>query len=123
MNSARTLRQAGQTIQVKCGPPPVLPERLFFEALLYIARTGIPRRDLPSEFGSWDAVYNRLQRWMASGSLARLFELLTDKPELGSVKRILIDATYVRGPSLRGRRGKKRGLLPTKGCLVGAAAV
>jgi putative transposase len=46
----------------KGGQVPVLPDRLFFEALLYLARTGIPWRDLPAEFGRWDAVYNRFPR-------------------------------------------------------------
>src|SRR3979490_204920 len=67
----------------KGGQPPGLPERDFFEALLYLARTGVPWRDLPGEFGRWDAVYNRFRRWIASGSLARLFELLTDNPDFG----------------------------------------
>ena len=52
-----------------CGQQPRLPDRAFFEALLYWARTGIPWRDLPAEFGSWDAVYNRFRRWVASGGL------------------------------------------------------
>ncbi len=30
------------------GQPPVLPDRLFFEAVLYLARTGVAWRDLPS---------------------------------------------------------------------------
>src|SRR6516225_12037772 len=37
------------------GPAPKVPDRQFFEALLYLARTSIPWRDLPSEFGAWDA--------------------------------------------------------------------
>jgi putative transposase len=80
----------------KSGQPPVLSERMFFEALLYWARTGIPWRDMPSEFGEWDAVYNRLGRWVRSGSLKALFELLTADPELGEVRRVLIDSTIVR---------------------------
>src|SRR6187399_3767391 len=77
----------------KGGQPPVIPDRLFFEAILYWARTGVPWRDLPSEFGEWDAVYNRLGRWVHSGSLRRLFELLTESPELGDVRRVLLDST------------------------------
>jgi transposase len=50
----------------KGGHEPKLPERMFFEVLLYWARTGIPWRDLPAEFGSWDAVYNRFGRWVRS---------------------------------------------------------
>lgn len=85
-----------QAKRYKCGQAPVLPERMFFEAVLYLARTGIPWRDLPSEFGGWDAMYNRFRRWIASGSLAKLFELLTDNPDFADVKRMLIDATNVR---------------------------
>ena len=80
----------------KGGQPPVLPDRMFFEAILYIARTGIPLRDLPGEFGAWDAVYNRFRRWVASGALARLFELMTADPQFGEVRRVLVDSTNVR---------------------------
>ena len=71
----------------KGGQPPAVPDRMFFEALLYLARTGIPLRDLPGEFGSWDAVYNRFRRWVASGALARLFEAMTADPQFGEVRR------------------------------------
>jgi transposase len=80
----------------KGGQPPALPERMFFEAILYIDRTGIPWRDLPAEFGSWDAVYNRFRRRVASGALARLFRSMTDDPQFGEVRRVLIDSTNVR---------------------------
>jgi transposase len=80
----------------KGGQPPVLSERLFFEAVLYLARTGIPLRDLPAEFGEWDAVYNRLRRWVHSGALRRLFDLLTADPAFGEVRRVLVDSTLVR---------------------------
>jgi transposase len=78
------------------GQPPRLPERDFFEALLYLARTGIPWRDLPAEFGRWDAVYNRFRRWVASGALRRLFEALTADPAFADFRRVLIDSTIVR---------------------------
>ena len=92
----------------KCGQPPELPERMFFEALLYWGRTGVPWRDLPAEFGRWDAVYNRFRRWVASGSLKALFELLTAGPEFGEVRRVLIDSTVVRAhPHAAGAPRKK----------------
>jgi putative transposase len=91
---------------------------MFLEAILYWARTGIPWRDLPSEFGSWDAVYNRFGRWVRSGSLKALFEALTAEPELGEVRRVLIDSTVVRAhqqasgaprkKSDEGRLGRRR---------------
>ena len=80
----------------KGGAAPVVPNRLFFEALLYWGRTGIPWRDLPAEFGAWDAIYNRFRRWVASGDMRRLFEAMTDSPQFDDVRRTFIDATIVR---------------------------
>ena len=94
----------------KGGNPPVIPDRVFFEAVLYWARTGVPWRDLPGDFGEWDAVYNRLRRWVYSGSLTTLFELLTAAPQLGEVRRVMIDSTIVRAHQhAAGARRKKSG--------------
>ena len=38
-------------VKQKAGSPPGLSDRLFIEAVLYVARTGIPWRDMPTEFG------------------------------------------------------------------------
>ncbi len=82
---------------------------MFFEALLYWARTGIPWLDLPDVFGAWDAVYNRFRRWVASGSLKTLFELLTANPEFAEVRRVLIDSTIIRAhPHAAGARRRQK---------------
>jgi transposase len=97
----------------KGGQPPALPDRSFFEALLYLARTGIPWRDLPAEFGRWDALYNRFRRWVASGALHRLFEALTADPTFGAVRRVLVDSTIVRAHQhAAGARRKKKRSVP-----------
>jgi|SRR5580765_3080071 transposase len=94
----------------RCGQRPRLSERMFFEALLYVARTGVPWRDLPAEFGCWLAVYQRFRRWVDSGRLHALFELLTASPDFGDVRRVLIDSTVVRAHQhAAGARRKKRG--------------
>src|SRR4051794_41938357 len=91
------------------GRRPALPDRAFFEALLYLARTGVPWRDLPGEFGRWDAVYNRFRRWVASGALRRLFEAMTADPTFGDVRRGRIDSPPVRAhPHPAGARRKKK---------------
>ena len=41
--------------------------RLFVEAVLWIARTGSPWRDLPPEFGSWNSTYQRFPRCSRAG--------------------------------------------------------
>ena len=91
------------------GPEPELPDRMFFEAVLYRARTGIPWRDLPGEFGAWDAVYNRLRRWIHSGRLKRLFELMAERPECEGPRRLMIDSTIVRAHQHSAGAPKKKG--------------
>ena len=42
--------------------------RLFVEAVLWIARTGSPWRDLPSLFGKWNTVFKRFRDWVKACS-------------------------------------------------------
>src|SRR4051794_10941963 len=93
----------------KGGQPPVLPDRMSFEAVLDIARTGVPLRDLPGEFGAWDAVYQRFRRWVGSGALARLFARMTAAPQFGEVHRVLVDSTDVRARRHAAGAARERG--------------
>lgn len=84
-----------EEIKHKAGRPPAQSDRLFIEAVLYLARTGIPWRDLPAVFGNWDAVYNRFRRWERRGIWKQLWERLqTD--DLQIAKNIFIDSTIIR---------------------------
>src|SRR4051794_5703033 len=55
--------------------------RLFIEAVLWIARTGSPWRDLPEAFGKWFTVYTRFWRWAQKGVWERVFKVLCDDPD------------------------------------------
>jgi transposase len=46
---------------------PALDHRRFLEAVLWLARTGAPWRDLPPELMNWRTAWRRLQRWTAAG--------------------------------------------------------
>ncbi len=92
----------------RLGPQPDLPDRMFFEAVLYWARTGVPWRDLPSDFGAWDAVYNRLRRWIHSRRLEKLFEEMTAQPACQGAVRVMIDSTIVRAHQHSAGASKKR---------------
>lgn len=91
------------------GPEPDLPDRMFFEAVLYRARVGCQWRDLPGEFGDWSAVYNRLRRWIHSGRLKRLFESMAERPECEGPRRLMIDSTIVRAHQHAAGARRKKG--------------
>ena len=103
------------------GPEPELPDRMFFEAVLYWARTGIPRRDLPGEFGAWDAVYNRLRRRIHSGRLKNLFERMAARPECEGARRLMIDSTIVRAHQHAAGAARRKGAAPPRRSAAGAA--
>ena len=48
--------------------------RLFVDAVLWIARTSSPWRDLPDAFGNWNSVYVRFSRWAKQGAWESLFK-------------------------------------------------
>ncbi|MCW2273333.1 putative transposase [Rhodoblastus acidophilus] len=79
--------------------------RLFVEAVLWLARTGSPWRDLPEIFGNWNSVFVRFSRWSKDGVWDRLFVAMADDPDF---EYIMIDSTIVR--SHQHAAGKKGGL-------------
>jgi transposase len=66
--------------------------RLFVNAIMWIAKTGAPWRDLPERFGNWNSVFQRFNRWCKRGVFRRIMEKLQD-PDLGV---LLLDSTIVR---------------------------
>jgi putative transposase len=67
--------------------------RLFVEAVLWVARTGVPWRDLPDDFGKWYSIYTRFWRWAQKGVWERIFKTLADDPDF---EYVLIDGTNIR---------------------------
>jgi transposase len=66
--------------------------RLFVNAVLWIAKTGAPWRDLPERFGKWNSVFQRFNRWCKAGVFHTIMETLKD-PDLGA---LLLDSTVIR---------------------------
>ena len=61
---------------------PAYDDRRFVEAVLWWRRTGVPWRDLPSDFGPWKTVFSRFDRWAKAGKWERLFlALQTDRDD------------------------------------------
>jgi transposase len=67
--------------------------RLFVDAVLWIARTGAPWRDLPPEFGNWNSQFQRFRRWARKGVWESLFKALSVESDS---EYLLIDSTIVR---------------------------
>jgi len=66
--------------------------RFFINAVLWIARTGAPWRDLPERFGHWNSVFQRYNRWAKNGVWERVFDALQE-PDL---EWMMVDSTTVR---------------------------
>lgn len=56
-------------------------DRMFIEAVLGWQRTGVPWRDLPGEFGPWQTVFNRFDRWSKNGKWRRLLDAMRSDPD------------------------------------------
>lgn len=78
--------------------------RLFVDAVLYVAKTGIPWRDLPEHFGNWNSVFTRFNRWSRKGLWKKLFEATADVDPLG----LAIDSTTIRANQVAAGAKKKR---------------
>ena len=94
--------------------------RLFVEAVLWVARTGSPWRDLPDDFGKWSTVYTRYWRWAQKDKWESIFKRLSEDADF---EYVMIDGTIVRvhqhGAGARGGTqnqaiGRSRGGLTTK---------
>jgi len=66
--------------------------RLFLDAVLWIAKTGAPWRDLPDRFGNGNSIWRRFDRWARKGLWQKVFEVLQD-PDL---EWLILDSTIIR---------------------------
>ena len=56
--------------------------RIMIEGMLYRMRVGCPWRDLPSDFGSWNSIFQKFNRWSSQNKLIEIFKALVQKPDL-----------------------------------------
>ena len=79
--------------------------RLFINALYWLARTGAPWRDLPERLGEWNSVFQRFNRWCKRGVWGRILEVWQD-PDL---ECLMLDSTIIRAHQHAAGAVQKRG--------------
>src|SRR5437868_6432026 len=80
--------------------------RRFVDAVLWIAKTGAPWRDLPERFGAWNNVWRRFDRWARRGVWQAVFEALQD-PDL---EWLILDSSVIRAhPHAAGAKKTRTG--------------
>ncbi len=79
--------------------------RLFVEAVLWMARTGAPWRDLPVAFGPWNTAFRRFSRWADKGVWQTLFARLSEDADF---EEVFLDSTIVRAHQHAAGASKKR---------------
>jgi len=91
--------------------------RRFINAVLWIAKTGAPWRDLPKRLGAWNSAWKRFDRWCTKGTWARLMAALRDD----DLEWLILDSTVIRAhPSAAG--AKKNGTAPAASGIRPSAA-
>src|ERR1700751_3839660 len=90
--------------------------RLFVEAVLWIARKGSPWRDFLASFGKWNSVYVRFRDWVKADVLKKLFDAVSDDPDM---EYAMVDATIVKVH--RHGQGAKGGLKARRSAVRKAA--
>ena len=79
--------------------------RLFVNAVYWIAKTGAPWRDLPPRFGPWNSIFQRFNRWSKKGVWQRVAEALSEDVDF---EWLMIDSTVVRAHQhAAGKKGGK----------------
>jgi len=87
--------------------------RTFVNACFWIQRTGSPWRDLPPQYGKFNAVHRRFKRWCDNGLWEHILAEIIDEPDM---EWLMIDASHCKvHPHAAGAKGGNQGMERTKG--------
>ena len=90
--------------------------RIFVNGVFWVIRTGAPWRDLPPQYGKFNAVHRRFKRWCDCNHWEYILEQLIDEPDF---EWLMIDATHCKvHPHAAGAVGGNQDMSRTKGGLI-----
>lgn len=78
--------------KAKTGRPPK-DNRLMFNAILWLARSGAAQADIPERYGPHQTVYSRFCKWCDDGTLLRIFHALNEDADF---ENLCIDSTSIK---------------------------
>ncbi|WP_285566606.1 transposase [Streptomyces sp. RTGN2] len=67
------------------GQSPAWPWRQLIDGIRFRVRTGVPRRDVPGEYGPWGRIYDLFRRWQRDGTW---HQILTRPMWMGTRRRL-----------------------------------
>jgi len=102
----------------RCGRPPRNHRRVL-DAIFWVMRTGAPWRDVPGEFGDWNAIFRQFRRWADSGIWDVILEALAGSGVCDATLQ-MVDATIIRAHHCAA--GGKGGLSATRSAVRAAVS-
>jgi transposase len=91
-------------------------DRVFINACLWIIRTGAPWRDLPPQYGKYNAVHRRYKRWCDNRHFEYILAEIIDDPDM---EWLMIDASHCKvHPHAAGAKGGNQEAERSKGGLT-----
>ena len=90
--------------RAKTGRPPK-DNRIMFNAILWLAKSGAAWADIPERYGSYKTVYSRFCKWRDDGTLLSIFKVLNKDADF---ENLSIDSTSIKAHPQSA--GAKKGL-------------
>jgi transposase len=70
---------------------------LFLNAVLYVIENGCKWRSLPKEYGNWNSIYKKANRWAKQGVLERIFIALQKEQIIHiKIEHVSLDSTSIK---------------------------